>query len=261
MKNNMNINTVKTESILKIYEENNECVQLKAKIISVNNQQVKIVEDGKPILKDAWAIMLDKTIFHPQGGGQPSDKGTINGIKVLTVREDKMQFNCPVYHFIEPIELSQSVNDIFKIGAEVNLQIDEHYRKKCAISHTAGHLLADVLEFKPYFSSYKAKPIQGHHFPGSEYIKVIIEVDIADKINFIKELNAHMIEAINNNTQIQVNYCDAIRYIKIGESSRMCGGTHLSSTKNISSCTITKVKTSKSKNGGGNFELTIYYNC
>src|SRR3989338_5307638 len=28
---------------------------------------------------NGWEIILDKTIFYPQGGGQPSDKGTIVG--------------------------------------------------------------------------------------------------------------------------------------------------------------------------------------
>ncbi len=38
--------------------------------------------EGKPI------AVLDRTAFYPESGGQPADRGTLNGIKVLDVQED-----------------------------------------------------------------------------------------------------------------------------------------------------------------------------
>ncbi len=35
----------------------------------------------------AWEAVLDRTCFYPGGGGQPSDRGTLNGVPVLDVRE------------------------------------------------------------------------------------------------------------------------------------------------------------------------------
>lgn len=32
-----------------------------------------------------WAVVLDRTLFHPQGGGQPSDTGTINSVVIKKV--------------------------------------------------------------------------------------------------------------------------------------------------------------------------------
>ena len=37
--------------------------------------------------KDGWDIVLDRTAFYPEGGGQPSDRGTLNGLDVLDVQE------------------------------------------------------------------------------------------------------------------------------------------------------------------------------
>ena len=37
--------------------------------------------DGK------WNIELDRTLFYPEGGGQPADRGSLNGIAVLDVRK------------------------------------------------------------------------------------------------------------------------------------------------------------------------------
>ena len=38
--------------------------------------------------KDGWAVTLDKTIFFPRGGGQPCDKGSINGLEVKDTYEE-----------------------------------------------------------------------------------------------------------------------------------------------------------------------------
>ena len=34
-----------------------------------------------------WQVILDQTAFYPEGGGQPYDLGTLDGARVLCVRE------------------------------------------------------------------------------------------------------------------------------------------------------------------------------
>ena len=56
--------------------------------------------DGK------YKILLDKTAFFPEGGGQPADKGTLDGIEVLDVREE----TGGIYHYLEkPIAIGSTV--------------------------------------------------------------------------------------------------------------------------------------------------------
>jgi alanyl-tRNA synthetase len=39
-------------------------------------------------LAEGQGVVLDKTLFYPEGGGQPSDRGTLNGFPVTSVQED-----------------------------------------------------------------------------------------------------------------------------------------------------------------------------
>lgn len=82
-------------------------------------------------------VELDKTIFYPSGGGQPSDIGTIaaNG-KSYNVIEVKKSDNS-VLHVLD------STPD-FKIGAEVNSKIDWNRRYALMRYHTATHVVGGV---------------------------------------------------------------------------------------------------------------------
>ena len=53
-----------------------------------------------------WAVGLDRTAFYPEGGGQACDFGTLNGVKVLDVRE----WEETILHFCEaPLPVGETV--------------------------------------------------------------------------------------------------------------------------------------------------------
>jgi len=52
---------------------------------------------------------------------------------------------------------------------------------------------------------------------------------------------------------------EGYRHISIGNSVRMCGGTHLKSSGEAEGCKVTKIKCSKNKEG--KVEATIFYSC
>ncbi len=242
----------------RLYEQE-DLFNLETKITGIFEQSVKIVIDGKPNQVNALGLIFSETIFHPQGGGQPADKGTINGIPALTVKEDKTEARedlCfPIVHFLD---LNQLGTQKLSIGQSVKLHVDPDFRKQCERSHSAGHLIADILELEEKFAPYQAKATQGHHFPGTEYVKIIMN-SIPENLELFKEdLNQYLENKIQENLPVSMARAEnKLRHIQIGSSPRMCGGTHVKSTKEINHCQILKIKESKNKES--QLELTIFY--
>ena len=131
-----------------------------------------------------------------------------------------------------------------------------------ALLHSAGHLIADIIEQNPIFSNLSAKAVRGHHFPNEAYIKVLIYANIQNRDEFIRSFNECLAQEIKNDWPISFYNDNHIRHIKIGNLARKCGGTHVLSTGQIKSCIVEKIKISEPPNKNNEpFELTIFYAC
>ena len=76
-------------------------------------------------------VMLDQTIFHPQGGGQPTDVGTMtsNGV-VFTVQ--KVSADMATGHIFH---IGSAAGGNFSSGDCVALAVDEETRRTCTRLH------------------------------------------------------------------------------------------------------------------------------
>jgi alanyl-tRNA synthetase len=76
-------------------------------------------------------VVLDRTWFYPEGGGQPADRGTLAGTEVVDVqaRDGRVEHTLAA----EP--------DAVSVGETVEATVDDEFRTYCMRAHTASHVL------------------------------------------------------------------------------------------------------------------------
>lgn len=88
----------------------------------------------------APSLVLDRTLFYPEGGGQLADRGALElGGRVLAVKEVQIDDDGTVHHLVEgPLE------DLV-VGGTVSGRVDRDRRRDFMSQHTGQHVLSRAL--------------------------------------------------------------------------------------------------------------------
>lgn len=215
-----------------------------------SHAQANVVESGQD--ERGPFLVLDQTIFYPQGGGQPSDTGRIMSdgqeIPVITVRKN---MEGQVRHYVAELP-SQNL-----AGKSVELEIDSEKRLVHAKLHSGGHLLSLIAEkIHP-----EIKGVKGHHFPGEAYVEFDKILEDTDELT--KNLNNLMDQAIADDLKVACKVVEpdefksifgyeprdgSLRMAILGDLPPVpCGGTHVASLKELGKVTVTKIKNKKGR--------------
>jgi alanyl-tRNA synthetase len=204
--------------------------------------------------RDVPYVLLDRTIFYPQGGGQPCDHGKIFGDGFEYTVRDLRQVGEEIRHYIEP---SQSSVQNPPENSVVKCFLDKDRRLLNARYHTAGHLLGNVVE--ELCQNLKAQKC--HAFPGEAYIEFrgdelpneeSLQENLRNAITEnlptkIFETNRRQFESTYYKLSYEIPESKKFRVIQIGNYPPIpCGGTHVKSTGEIGEITLKKMK---QKNG------------
>ncbi len=206
--------------------------------IIVDSEQVNTINEGQ-----SGIIVLDRTPFYAEGGGQKGDTGEFVSNGSLAKVTDTKKFNNAIYlHETNVVEGSISVGD--KITADVN----KDQRKNTAKNHTSTHILHKVL-----------KEILGDHVnqAGSYVSEDRLRFDYthfeAVDHETLKEIERRVNEAILSDYQVKTDilnieqarksgamalfdekYDEMVRVVSVGDFSlELCGGTHIDETAKI----------------------------
>ncbi len=207
----------------KIYYQNPYQFEFEARIISVDDQ-------GK-----RPAVVLDRTCFYPEGGGQPADHGQLNNVQVLDVQ----QKNGTIFHYMDKI---------LPVGP-IKGRVDSIRRLDYMQQHTGQHVLSQSLLLSGGFHTVSV------HF-GEIY--TAIETD-AKSIPEEKLLEVESLanQVVASNVPVTIQWVDPdevekyhirrpppdvkkVRIVQVGDfDASACGGLHVAHTGEIGLIKIT----------------------
>ncbi len=180
--------------------------------------------------KGTWYVVLDRTCFYPEGGGQPADKGRIGDQAVLDVKKK----HGIVYHFLdgEPENKEGSVRCF----------IDWENRFDYMQQHTGQHVISGVL-FKAGFGTISVH--QGESYTSIEIDQPQINIEdlknIEEEVNFLISRNLKVLDYQVEDDDIgklqlrrEPKVSGSIRIVEIEGYDRVaCGGIHTTTTGEV----------------------------
>ncbi len=206
---------------------------------------VAIMADGElvdSVSEGDCTVILDRTPFYGEGGGQIGDLGTIlSDSKLISVTDTKKADG--IY-----LHLCTVANGVFSVGDTVTASIDTMRRKAIMRNHSAAHLLQAALravlgDHVEQAGSYVSNKICRFDF---SHFQAMTPEEI-EKVE--RTVNAHILVAnsiVTKETDIETakaegamalfgeKYGKTVRMVKMGNfSTELCGGTHCANTGEI----------------------------
>ncbi|MFP4005212.1 MAG: alanyl-tRNA editing protein [Candidatus Hadarchaeia archaeon] len=186
-------------------------------------------------------VVLDRTIFYPEGGGQPSDRGWIDESEVVKA-EKKGKY---VEHILD--------GDLPEEGSTVVCELDWNRRYAHMKYHTAQHILSAIV-LEDYDGKTTGNQIH------SDYSRIDFDVGLKEEVSDLERMVNSIIEdgidvdiyvmgrekAIEEldpeRTRIDLlpDSITELRIVEIeGIDKTACAGTHVRNTEELGEFTIT----------------------
>jgi len=215
----------------RVYQRDNYRKEISANIVKVEGNN----------------IILDKTIFYPESGGQSADRGFIDSYRVTNVRNSGNE----IIHILDRPFMLPVTNK------KVQLKIDWEHRYGNMQQHTGQHLLSAV-----FLELLNAETVSSHLGAEENTVDISAAVELNDEAIRRVELYANSLiykkipiksyfpsvdelEKLNLRRKPKVN--ENIRVVEIeGIDVTPCGGTHLTNTAEIAIIKIIKAEKYKS---------------
>ena len=187
-------------------------------------------------------IVLDKTPFYAESGGQIGDKGYISGDGVLVRIEDVKKESDFFIHF------GYIERGTIRIGDEITAQIDRGCRRRAQANHTATHLLQAALKKVVDEGISQAGSLVSFDrlrfdfncpraLTGEEVIQIeeLVNSWISEAHSAtIEEMPIAEAKAKGAVAMFGEKYGEQVRVIDFpGVSMELCGGTHVNNTAEI----------------------------
>jgi len=224
----------------------------------------------KQATEEDHVVITEATIFHPQGGGQPSDEGVMTSSDAEATNAEVSQFTVSsarmdAIHDGRVLHLGRFAHphSLFTPGTSVTQTLDSAKRLLYSRLHTAGHVLGAAVRHLlepsvPGFDELKAS-----HFPDSAACEFAGLIDGKHKAAIQEKVDAY----VEKDMEVVVEFWDweefekrgvhapdrslappggKFRVVRIRDCEVYpCGGTHVASTRECGRTTVKKISRSK----------------
>ena len=220
---------------------------------NVKGHVIGLIDNDKFVdqLEKEGYVILDKTCFYAESGGQVSDTGMLIGktfkARVLDV------LKAPNGQHLHKIKL---LDGKIKLQDEVKASVDEMRRRKIEVNHSSVHLLQYALrtvisdkihqagskvdeDSLRFDFTYSGKILDEQVVEVEKFINQYIQKDIPSKTEIMSVEDAKKTGAM---ALFGEKYGSEVRVVTIGDSKELCGGTHIKNTSEIKRLAILSVE-------------------
>jgi alanyl-tRNA synthetase len=206
-----------------------------------------LLKDGRPVDRieagDEAVVILDRTPFYAESGGQVGDAGALEGEGGRFAVRDTLKFAGQFHGHLGTLE-----NGVLKRGDRVSGSVDCVRRSATVLNHSATHLLhaalrsvlgAHVVQKGSLVAPERLRFDFSHFQPLTKAELAEIERRVNAEIRGNHEAEVHqmeMQEALDFGAMALFGekYGDRVRVLRMGATStELCGGTHVARTGDI----------------------------
>ena len=188
---------------------------------------------------DDVEIILNRTPFYAEGGGQLADGGRITFASGAVIEIDDVQSPVPGVS----VHRGRVINGTVEIGADALAEIDSERRAAISRAHTATHMVhkafREVLgETATQAGSENAPGRFRFDFPATGAVSASILSDVESRVNTLllenlevtaESMSQAKAKEIGAMALFGEKYGDVVRVVSVGDWAReLCGGTHVS---------------------------------
>ena len=193
--------------------------------------------------KEGVLVVLDKTPFYAEMGGQVADHGVLSGdncaLRVLDVKKT------PKGYFVHTCVLE---NGYVRVGDTLTAQVDKEYRWAIARNHTATHLMQAALREVLGDHVHQAGSYQDAHVTRFDFthfsavtpeelarVEKIVNDKIYDSMQVdVRSMALDEAKKMGAMALFGEKYGEIVRVVDVcGWSTEFCGGTHVQNTAQI----------------------------
>ncbi len=216
-------------------------MQEEARVIGIIEQN-RLAESARANGGGPVALVLDRTPFYGESGGQVGDTGTIRGDRFTFRVTDTKKENDFVLHVGSVAEGEVTVQE--KVQAEVDAERRDAIRRAHSATHLLHHALRTILGRHAHQAGSKVEPdrlrfdFANPEAVGRERLRAI-EESVNEKVLSAAAVSWSLMPIEQARAQGAMalfgeKYPDIVRVVQMGDFSReLCGGTHLESVGQV----------------------------